>query len=126
MLKPVNGMSMCQCQWCAKVDLSHVDFYVPLPKHFSQYIGVQLGSDFYKFNGLPFGLNTSPEICCSFLRVPLRLWSQQGLMVTVFVYIPLSTKEICNPFKLVKIFFLEKLGPLVTWSLACLCTFSLP
>ena len=71
--------------WCAKVDLSHAYFHVPLSKHFSQYVGVQLGSDFYKVNGLPFGLNALPEIFCSFMRVPLRLWRQQGLIVFVYM-----------------------------------------
>ena len=69
----------------AKVDLSHAYFHVPLLSNFARYVGVEVDGSCYHFRGLPFGLNASPQIFGSFMRVLSRLWRERGLMVFVYM-----------------------------------------
>ena len=71
--------------FASKIDLSHAYFHCPLSPHFSDYVGVQVGDECFRFLGLPFGLNVSPQVWQSIIKVPLRIWRSRGILVFVYV-----------------------------------------
>ena len=70
--------------FAAKIDLAHAYFHCPLSSHFSDYVGVQVREECFRFLGLPFGLNVSPEVWQSIIKVLLRIWQPNGLLVFVY------------------------------------------
>ena len=60
----------------SKVDLAHAYFHCPLSSHFSDYVGVQVRDECFRFLGLALGLNISPQVWQSIIKVPLHIqWS---------------------------------------------------
>ena len=71
--------------FASKVDLSHAYFHCLLFPHFSNYVGVQVGDACFRFLGLPFGLNVSPQVWQSVVKVLLRIWHLRSLLVFMYV-----------------------------------------
>ena len=104
--------------YAAKVDFWHAYFHIPHSSSFAYYVGVEVDGSCYRFRGLPFGLNASPLIFCSFMRVLSRLWRECGLLVFVYmddIVILRSTYAACRASVAVVRSMLEEAGFLVNY-----------
>ena len=78
---PELRQGMC----ASKIDLSHAYFHGLLFPNFSNYVGVQVGDEYFCFLGLPFGLNVALQFWQFIIKVPLGIWRSRGLLVFVYV-----------------------------------------
>ena len=71
--------------WACKVDLKNAYFHLGLGDALKPYLCMLVGGEVYQFQGACFGLSTLPQLWMSVMKVFLRKWRKQGLMVFVYL-----------------------------------------
>ena len=71
--------------WGAKVDLKHAYFHLHNSAKLAPYMRINIGPAVYQFDSAVFGLNVLPQLFMSIMKVPQKMWRQQGLLVFVYL-----------------------------------------
>jgi hypothetical protein len=104
--------------WCTKVDVRDAYMHVPMHATAIPYLGFQWEGAWYRFNTMPFGLNTAPRAFTKLMRPVVAVLRQKGIRLVIYLddilllaETPVAARE--NTCALLDL--LTQLGFLINW-----------
>lgn len=71
--------------WAAKVDLKDAYFHLALGDELKPYVRLQVGEEIWEFQAACFGLSPLPQVWMSVMKVFLKRWRSQGMLIFIYL-----------------------------------------
>lgn len=71
--------------WATKIDLKKGYFQIPIKEEDQKLLGFSFQGKKYKFQCLPFGLNSAPRYFTKIMKELMKKWREKGLIVFIYI-----------------------------------------
>ena len=104
--------------WLTKIDLKDANFTIPIAEDHQKFLRFMVGSQFYQFTCLPFGLLSAPRVFTKTLRPVAALLRELGVRLVTYidnilVIASSSSSQQANDHMLAVTYLLENLGYII-------------